>query len=106
MPTADFLTIASEPYCIPAEEWNFSDYHAAAAAAVQEDGKLNKLTYACVPRKLSESDFWRLYFSKVLYVLDSVKVYGTFPPPEPAQQAQPSHAPPPQVEEGSSCMIQ
>eukprot|EP00967_Tisochrysis_lutea_P107890 scaffold166812_cov32-Tisochrysis_lutea.AAC.3 len=60
MPTADFLTIASEPYCIPAEEWNFSDYHAAAAAAVQEDGKLNKLTYACVPRKLSESDFWRL----------------------------------------------
>jgi len=57
---ADFAAIADELYCIPADEWKFSEYHAAAAAAVQEDGKLNKLTYACVPRRLSESDFWRL----------------------------------------------
>jgi hypothetical protein len=60
MPPSQFVQIAGEPYCISADAWDFSEYHAAAAAAVQEDSKLNKLTYACVPRRLSESDFWRL----------------------------------------------
>jgi len=62
-------------------EWKFEEYHAAAAAAVQEDIKLNKLVYKLVPRKLTESDFWRLYFSEVLFVLDSVKAHGQYPPP-------------------------
>jgi hypothetical protein len=60
LPPSQFVLIAAEPYCISADVWNFSEYHAAAAAAVQEDSRLNKLTYACVPRRLSESDFWRL----------------------------------------------
>lgn len=60
MPPSQFVQLAGEPYCISADAWDFSEYHAAAAAAVQEDSKLNKLTYACVPRRLSESDFWRL----------------------------------------------
>uniref|UniRef100_A0A7S4B2G2 BSD domain-containing protein n=1 Tax=Chrysotila carterae TaxID=13221 RepID=A0A7S4B2G2_CHRCT len=79
-----FLSIEQQPYCIAAADWDFGEYHAAAAAAMQEDIKLNRLTYVLVPRRISESDFWRLYFSKVGYVLDSVKEHGTYPPPQAA----------------------
>ena len=81
--TDDFLAIESAPYCIPESEWNFDAYHAAAAAAVQEDNRLNKLTYLLVPKRCNESTFWKLYFSKVLYILDCVKTHGTYPPPAP-----------------------
>lgn len=65
MKTEDFLQILSEKHMIKEDEWHFGEYHAAAAAAVQEDLNLNKLVYKCVPRKLSESEFWRIYFSQV-----------------------------------------
>ena len=92
---AEFLVIADQPHCIPPQQWKFEEYHAAAAAAVQEDIKLNKLTYKLVPKKLEESEFWRLYFSQVLHILDSVKLHGTYPPPPPPPPRQP--APPPAV---------
>lgn len=100
----EFCAMSGAPYCIPADQWDFAEFHAAAAAAVQEDAKINKLTYACVPRRMDESDFWRLYFSKVLYILDSVKQHGTYPPPV----AEPSAAPPPQQpsEEDRGCLVQ
>ena len=94
MPPLEFLAIANAPYVIPAAVWRFDEYHAAAAAAVQEDIKLNKIIYKCVPKKLEESEFWRLYFSQVLYILDSVKVHGKFPPPPPP--------PPPPVGKGGT----
>lgn len=143
MAPTEFVAIANERYCIAPDQWIFSEYHAAAAAAVQEDGKLNRLTYTCVPRKLSESDFWRLvrpppplprpatqcarlgfspprrlglshrpaalsgskYFSKVLYVLDSVKEHGTYPPPASTKAAKPKLKPPPPPAD-SSCLVQ
>ena len=43
MPPLEFLAIANAPYVIPAAVWRFDEYHAAAAAAVQEDIKLNKI---------------------------------------------------------------
>ena len=79
------------------------------AAAVQEDQKLNRCVYCLVPRHLSESDFWRLYFSKTLAILDSVKQHGTFPPPAPKavakkKKAKAAAAPPP--EDDSYCAVQ
>ena len=50
---------------------------------MQEDQKLNRCVYCLVPRHLSESDFWRLYFSKTLAMWDSVKTHGMFPLPAP-----------------------
>ena len=112
MPPLEFLAIANAPYVIPAAVWRFDEYHAAAAAAVQEDIKLNKIIYKCVPKKLEESEFWRLYFSQVLYILDSVKVHGKFPPPPPppppvgkggtTKGVAPALPPPP---DGSSCIL-
>lgn len=81
LPPDEFLAIAAAAHVIPADAWRFDEYHAAAAAAVQEDIKLNKIIYKLVPRRLAESEFWRLYFSQVLFVLDSVKVHGKYPPP-------------------------
>ena len=108
-PRTDFLAIADASYCIPAAEWRFEQYHAAATAAVQEDQKLNRCVYCLVPRHLSESDFWRLYFSKTLAILDSVKTHGTFPPPAPKavakkKKAKAAAAPPP--EDDSYCAVQ
>jgi len=108
-PRSDFLAIADASYCIPAAEWRFEQYHAAATAAVQEDQKLNRCVYCLVPRHLSESDFWRLYFSKTLAILDSVKQHGTFPPPAPKavakkKKAKAAAAPPP--EDDSYCAVQ
>jgi len=107
---ATFLTIQHEAYLIADAEWNFDDYHAAAAAAVQEDIKLNRLTYCLVPKRLSEGEVWRLYFSKVLHILDSVKVHGTYPPPkavEPPAAAAPAPAvDAPSDSSGSSCLLQ
>ena len=80
---AEFCAIASTSHVIPADGWRFDDYHAAAAAAVQEDIKLNAIVYKLVPRRISESEFWRLYFSQVLHVLQCVKVFGAYPPPPP-----------------------
>jgi len=77
----DFLAIAETDHVIRPGNWNFKEYHAAAMAAVQEDSKLNKIVYRLVPRKLEESEFWRIYFSEVLFVLDSVKTTGQYPPP-------------------------
>jgi hypothetical protein len=48
---------------------------------VQEDIKLNRLIYKIVPRRAEEPEFWRLYFSQVLYALESVKAHGSYPPP-------------------------
>lgn len=86
-PAEDFLAIGNAAHAIAPAAWKFEEYHAAAAAAVQEDIKLNKIIYKLVPRKLSESDFWRLYFSEVLYVLDSVKTHGQYPPPVRARES-------------------
>lgn len=110
MPPAEFLEIAEASYVIPGAVWRFDEYHTAAAAAVQEDIKLNKIIYKLVPKKLEESEFWRLYFSQVLFVLDSVKVHGQYPPPPPAepentggQKASKKVPPPPPSE--SSCIV-
>ena len=81
LPVDEFLAIGTAKHAIAPTAWKFEDYHAAAAAAVQEDIKLNKIIYKLVPRKMEESEFWRLYFSEVLHVLDSVKVHGQYPPP-------------------------
>ncbi|KAL1520289.1 hypothetical protein AB1Y20_021881 [Prymnesium parvum] len=95
MAPADFLAIAEAPYVIRADEWAFSSYTSAATAA--EDIKLNKIIYRLVPKHLTEEQFWRLYFSKVLYILDSIKQHGVYPPPSPppAPAAAPVEAPAP-----------
>ena len=108
MSASDFLTIAAESYVVPEAEWNFEEFHSAAAAAIQEDIKLNKLTYALVPRRLDESSFWRLYFSKVLWILDCIKAHGTYPPPEPSPPP-PEQAAATRVEakpDSESCAVQ
>merc|ERR1719162_2114635 len=88
----EFIAIESEAYCIASDAWNFEAYHGAAGAAVQEDKGLNKMIYCIVPRKLTESDFWRLYFSKVNYIIDSVKTHGVYPPPAPKPTTPPTTA--------------
>ena len=95
-------------------DWSFEAYYGAAAAAVQEDTGLNKLIYCLVPRKMEEADFWRLYFSKVNYIIDSVKTFGVYPPPPPPpasetakqakQDASGTQAAP--VDAGGSCLLQ
>ena len=90
LPPNEFLDFANTEHAIPAAVWRFDEYHAAAAAAVQEDSRLNKLVYKLVPKKLEESEFWRIYFSQVLFVLDSVKVHGQFPPPAPPPKEEPT----------------
>lgn len=109
----EFCSIAAAPHVIPEAAWRFEDYHAAAAAAVQEDIKLNKIIYKLVPRHLDESEFWRLYFSQVLHVLQSVKLHGTYPPPPPLPTRAPGKAGArraealiaAQAEQDSSCAI-
>ena len=108
LPPDEFLAIGSAAHAIPRESWKFGEYHAAAAAAVQEDIKLNKIVYKLVPKKTDESDFWRLYFSEVLYVLDSVKTHGQYPPPPPPEPEKPKKAPrkkPPPPPDDSSCVV-
>ena len=116
MPPDEFLAITDARHAIPPEKWKFEEYHAAAAAAVQEDIKLNKIVYKLVPRKIDESEFWRLYFSQVLFILESVKVHGQYPPPPPPPPEPPAAAafkskPPraiPRAEtdsDGSSCLL-
>jgi len=95
----EFLAIDAAAYVIPKDAWKFDDYHAAAAAAVQEDIKLNKIIYRLVPRKLEESEFWRLYFSEVLFVLECVKVHGVYPPPPPPPP------PPPEAKEAGGTAV-
>ena len=92
-PPAEFLTIADAPYAIAPSEFSFDSFTSAASAAVQEDIKLNKIIYKLVPRKVSEEEFWRLYFSKVLYIIDSVKEHGVYPPPPPPPPPPPAAAP-------------
>ena len=113
LPPQEFLAIAETDHVIPLAVWRFEEYHAAAAAAVQEDIKLNKIIYRLVPKKVEESEFWRLYFSQVLYVLDSVKAHGQYPPPPPPP-TEPAPAfkkgavrqlPPPEASSGSSCIV-
>lgn len=65
LPTEEFLEIAYTEHAIPKEDWRFEEYHAAASAALREDIKLNKIIYRLVPKKCTESEFWRLYFSEV-----------------------------------------
>ena len=114
----EFMAIANSDHAVPAAVWRFEEYHAAAAAAVQEDIKLNKIIYKLVPRKLEEGEFWRLYFSEVLFVLDSVKAHGQYPPPPPPPPAahgandparrpgkQAGKAAAPAADEASSCAI-
>ena len=50
------------------------------------------MIYCIVPRKRTESDFWRLYFSKVNYIIDSVKKHGVYPPPAPKPPPLPASA--------------
>jgi hypothetical protein len=38
------------------------DYKSHAAAAMQYDSSLNRLTYQCVPKRASEAEFWRCYY--------------------------------------------
>ena len=64
LPPDEFLAISEAEHAIAKANWKFEEYHAAAAAAVQEDIKLNKIIYRLVPRKCEESEFWRLYFSQ------------------------------------------
>ena len=92
LPPNDFCSIAGHDYAIPMDEWSFEAYHTAAAAAVQEDIKLNKIIYRLVPRRLSEDEFWRLYFSKVLHILESIKTHGVYPPPPPPPPPPPQDA--------------
>mmetsp|Transcript_11956 Transcript_11956/g.24296 ORF Transcript_11956/g.24296 Transcript_11956/m.24296 type:complete len:148 (+) Transcript_11956:108-551(+) len=111
VPRADFLAIEKEPFCISREDWAFEAYHGAAAAAVQEDTGLNRMIYCIVPRKLTESDFWRLYFSKVNYIIDSVKTHGVYPPPAPKPPPPPTAVqavskPTPTAADDSSCLLQ
>ena len=93
LPPEEFLDIGSASHAVKPDAWKFGDYHAAAAAAVQEDIKLNKIIYKLVPRKIDESTFWRLYFSQVLYVLDSVKTHGQYPPPPVRARPRPTPIP-------------
>ena len=110
MPRPDFIAIAKEPFCIQPADWSFDAYH--GAAAVQEDKGLNKMIYCLVPRKMEETDFWRLYFSKVNYIIDSVKTHGTYPPPAPkpappaAKAAAASKPTAAAADDGSSCLLQ
>ena len=83
----EFMLFAKSKYAIPPDQWQFEEYHAAAAAAVQEDIKLNRIIYKCVPRRCEESEFWRIYFSQVLHVLECVKKHGQYPPPPPPPEA-------------------
>ena len=92
LPLEEFLAIGDAAHVIAPGAWKFEDYHAAAAAAVQEDARLNKMVYRLVPRKLTESDFWRLYFSEVLFMLDSVKKHGQYPPVRPRTSTHNAHA--------------
>ena len=66
---AEFVAIGDAAFAIPPAVWKFEEYHAAAAAAVQEDIGLNKIIYKLVPKRMAEPEFWRLYFSQVLHVL-------------------------------------
>uniref|UniRef100_A0A7S0EHP2 BSD domain-containing protein n=1 Tax=Phaeocystis antarctica TaxID=33657 RepID=A0A7S0EHP2_9EUKA len=111
VPREDFLSIETERYCISHDDWSFEAYHGAAAAAVQEDKGLNRMIYCIVPRKQTESDFWRLYFSKVNYIIDSVKVHGVYPPPAPQPPPLPASARAasvvaPSAADESSCLLQ
>lgn len=40
--------------------WELGAFKPHALAAVKADPALSKLTYRCVPKHLSESEFWRL----------------------------------------------
>ena len=115
--SAEFLSIADSAHAVPSAVWSFEEYHAAAAAAVQEDIKLNKIIYKLVPRKIDESEFWRLYFSEVLFILDCVKAHGQYPPPPPPpptskdglRAGKPSAvqiSPPPDSSGDSYCVLQ
>ena len=53
LPPEEFLAIGSAAHAIAPAVWKFDEYHAAAAAAVQEDIKLNKIIYKLVPRARS-----------------------------------------------------
>lgn len=113
MPRPDFIAIAKEPFCIQPADWSFDAYHGAAAAAVQEDKGLNKMIYCLVPRKMEETDFWRLYFSKVNYIIDSVKTFGVYPPPPPKPPPEPPKKAKPDARtaqaapaDESSCLLQ
>ena len=47
-----------------------------------------------MPKRLAEDEFWRLYFSRVLHILESIKAHGVYPPPPPPP-------PPPQESNGA-----
>ena len=50
LPPDEFLAIGEAEHAIAKANWKFEEYHAAAAAAVQEDIKLNKIIYRLVPK--------------------------------------------------------
>ena len=48
-----------------ADTASLAHYKATAAAALKIDARLNKLLYQCVPKKVSEAEFWRLFFFRM-----------------------------------------
>ena len=56
----------------PAWESEENAFKAHAAAAVQGDAQLNKLVYKCVPKRVPEAEFWRVYFCWVHHAVTAL----------------------------------
>lgn len=58
---SDFLQAKSSAYELN-DGWSFAPFTDFATETVHRDGQINSLSYRLVPKKISESEFWRLYF--------------------------------------------
>jgi hypothetical protein len=69
MDPANFLGVRAPLPVLSAETWSAEwgagllEYKACASTALMLDAKLNKLVYTCVPRRATEAEFWRCWFS-------------------------------------------
>lgn len=65
----EFMAVAAPISELDDSEWSFEAFMGYAAAAIRVDPLLRKMIDGLVPRRLTEDEFWRLFFCHVYHAV-------------------------------------
>lgn len=79
MDTAAFLQAVAPSRVLEKEAWDFDAFIDCAEAALRMDKRLGRKIDRLVPKKMSEEEFWRIYYCHVYNILHGVTPLRTTP---------------------------